>query len=405
MARLLAGALVLIVSACAADSAEPPTSATSLATTTTAGAPTTSVMTSTTTMPEAAHLEALEAAATAYGAQGAVAVLLIGTERWAGAYGVADQSGTSVDVAMRFRAGSITKTVIATLAVLRAEDGNLDLDAPVNDLLPGILAEPPVTTRQLLQHTSGIFDLGNEGDLIAALGAIPDPAISAEALSMVAAWQDGARLVMPAEFAVRAAETEARYFDPGTGYHYSNPGYQVVGMVLEQVTSGLNPSILLEQRLVIPHGLASMSLAPYDDSSPELRGLEVAATGFGSPDNTDDLFTFGNGGPGGLLTNADDLARFFRLLLAGEIFETVDVATMIEPSAPSMDAGVPYGLGLATYELACGTFYGHSGSVNGTVSIAIADRTGDRVVVAAFNTLRRQTDARLLALAETLICG
>jgi len=402
MPRLRVGALVLIVSACAADSAEPPTSAASLATTTTAGAPTTSITTSTTTAPEAARLEALEAAATAYGAQGAVAVLLVGTERWAGAYGVADQSGTIADVAMRFRAGSITKTVIATLAVLRAEDGNLDLDAPVNDLLPGILAEPPVTTRQLLQHTSGIFDLGNEGDPIAALGAIPDPVISAEALSMLAAWQEGARFVMPADILIRAAETEARYFDPGTGYHYSNPGYQVVGMVLEHVTSGLGPSVLLEQRLVIPHGLASMSLAPDDDSSPELRGLEVTATGV--TDNTDDLFTFGNGGNGGLLTNADDLARFFRLLLAGEIFETVDVATMIEPSAPSIEAGVPYGLGLATYELVCGTFYGHGGSVNGTVSIAIADRTGNRVVVVAFNT-RRETDAGLLALAETMLCG
>ncbi|HAX81628.1 MAG TPA: hypothetical protein DCY40_03535 [Actinobacteria bacterium] len=196
--------------------------------------------------------------------------------------------------------------------------------------------------------------------------------------------------------------TVIRHSHPGTGYHYSNPGYQVVGMVLEHVTSGLDLSVLLEQRLVIPHGLASMSLAPDDDSSPELRGLEVTATG--STDNTDDLFTFGNGGNGGLLTNADDLARFFRLLLAGEIFETIDVATMIEPSAPSMDAGVPYGLGLATYELACATFYGHSGGVNGTVSIAIADRTGDSVVVAAFNT-RRETDARLLALAETLLCG
>jgi hypothetical protein len=68
-------------------------------------------------------------------------------------------------------------------------------------------------------------------------------------------------------------------------------------------------------------------------------------------------------------------------------------------------AGTPYGLRIATYELSCGTFYGHGGSVNGTQSQALADRTGERVAVIVFNTRRVDRDADLVELAETLLCG
>jgi D-alanyl-D-alanine carboxypeptidase len=401
MKRLLAAVLAIALPGCSGDGPASPTTAPAAPTSTTTSS---TIAPTTTTRPGDWRLDELEAAAASYGTQGAIVVVLDGEDRWAGEYGVANQSGTPAEITMRFRAGSITKTVIATLAVLRAEDGNLDLDAPVD--LAWLLSEPAVTTRQLLQHTAGIFDLGNEGDPIAALGAIPDPTIAAEALGLLELWEEGGPiLTMPADFLVLAAETQPRYFPPGTGYHYSNPGYQVVAVVLEQVSSGLPAGMLVEQRLVLPHHLRlqSMSLAPWDDSSPELRGLEVTATG--ATDNTDDLFTFGNGGHGGLLTNADDLARFFRLLLSGEIVTADGVEEMIEPSEPSEVAGTPYGLGIATYNLSCGTFYGHGGSINGTVSLALADRTGGRVVVIAFNTRHINLDPGLVGLADTLLCG
>jgi D-alanyl-D-alanine carboxypeptidase len=180
-------------------------------------------------------------------------------------------------------------------------------------------------------------------------------------------------------------------------------GYQVVAQVLEQISSGLHLGVLLEQRLVIPHGFESMSMAPYDTTSPELRGLDV--TYQEATDTTDDLVTFGNGGNGGLLTTADDLAAFFRLLLGGGIVTPAGLESMLSPSAASVALGAPYGLGVASYELDCGTFYGHGGSVNGTVSIALSDRTGERVAVVAYNTRRGGADPGLVDLAEILLCG
>jgi D-alanyl-D-alanine carboxypeptidase len=63
-----------------------------------------------------------------------------------------------------------------------------------------------------------------------------------------------------------------------------------------------------------------------------------------------------------------------------------------------------YGLGLMRYDLSCGTFYGHTGRVSGTVSIALADTDGSRGTVIAFN-LANDTDPRLPELAGRLLCG
>jgi hypothetical protein len=62
-----------------------------------------------------------------------------------------------------------------------------------------------------------------------------------------------------------------------------------------------------------------------------------------------------------------------------------------------------YGLGLATYSLTCGTFFGHEGGVNGTASIAIVSPNGDGGVVVALN-LRSGDDPGLPALADGMLC-
>lgn len=62
-----------------------------------------------------------------------------------------------------------------------------------------------------------------------------------------------------------------------------------------------------------------------------------------------------------------------------------------------------YGLGLATYNLSCGTFHGHEGGVNGTASIAMVSPDATDGVVIALN-LRSGEDARLNALADQMLC-
>jgi D-alanyl-D-alanine carboxypeptidase len=86
-----------------------------------------------------------------------------------------------------------------------------------------------------------------------------------------------------------------------------------------------------------------------------------------------------------------------RAIVSGELLPADLVAEMKKPSREY------YGLGLATYRLTCGTFYGHQGGVNGTASIALVSDDGADGVVIALN-LRSGEDPRLPALADDMLC-
>jgi hypothetical protein len=72
---------------------------------------------------------------------------------------------------------------------------------------------------------------------------------------------------------------------------------------------------------------------------------------------------------------------------------------------PTEQSDGTYGLGFATYDLTCGTFYGHAGGIAGVEAIALVGEGGDDAVVLIANA--RPTDGRqqLLPLAERVACG
>lgn len=84
-----------------------------------------------------------------------------------------------------------------------------------------------------------------------------------------------------------------------------------------------------------------------------------------------------------------------RLLAAALVEEMKEATTASNKS---------YGLGLATYYLSCGTFYGHGGSLDGTNSIVLVTPDGSRGTVIAFN-VQLESHPDLLPLAESLLCG
>ena len=113
-----------------------------------------------------------------------------------------------------FAAGSISKTFTSALILRLAEEGRLSLDAPVRTYLPKLGISPAITIRQLLDHTSGLDDFFSHAAIDKALLAHPARVWSAA---------DSLRYVAKP------------YFKPGTGWHYSNTNYLVLGMVAEAV--------------------------------------------------------------------------------------------------------------------------------------------------------------------------
>ena len=122
-------------------------------------------------------------------------------------YGVSElETQTPVKPDTLFEIGSITKSFVAVAAVLATERGLLDLHTPVTDYLPWFQVQSKfalITIHHLLTHSAGIVGI---------IDRSPD--------TRGAVW------------ALRETETA---WSPGAHFCYSDAGYQVLGLVLEEV--------------------------------------------------------------------------------------------------------------------------------------------------------------------------
>lgn len=337
------------------------------------------------------------------GAPGVVAGVVLDGDAWAGTAGTADTEGTPLRPDARVRIGSVTKTVIAILALDAVAKGEVSLDDPVAPILGDLLpAEPSVTLRMLLNHTSGIFAVGDEGDLAADIGVLTDPVLQAEAAAVADVFLSGGPASPSVPLLVALAETHDRYASPGEGYHYSNVNYLLVGALLERVT-GQPLDQLLHTRLVAPLGLRSTTMSPPDSTEPDLVGYaQVEAGGPPVDPGYAHLLLLGNGAAGGIVSTVDELLTVLRSTLAGDVLPPELVEELLTPTPES--GSQAYGLGIARYSLSCGTFYGHEGGIAGIGTIAIVSPDGEDGVVVAQN-LRGPDDSGLPALADRLLCS
>lgn len=174
----------------------------------------------------------------------AAAVAVHGEGVWDGGFGTADlESGDPITEETVFDIASTSKQFTATAVLLLAEEGQLDLDAPLSDVLEGLPAwSGGVTLRQMLTHTSGIPDYI---DLLYDAG-----------------FTDGDRTTAGDALA-ELAEAEDLDFSPGSTFAYSNSGYFLLSQVIEAVTA-LTAEEYLEQAVFGPLGL-SAELDPVTD--------------------------------------------------------------------------------------------------------------------------------------------
>ncbi|MFI5821233.1 serine hydrolase domain-containing protein [Streptomyces rishiriensis] len=270
----------------------------------------------------------------------------------------------------RFRAGSITKTFVATVVLQLVQAGRLALDEPVGRLLPGLLAGGDrITVRELLDHTSGLFDY------------TADPG--------VLAGEERDQVFTPREL-VAVAETHPASFPPGTSWQYSNTNYIVAGLLVEAVTH--RPLAReLQARIIGPLGLRATS---FPTGTGHISGYH--AHGYVSPDlvpTTDgtpfDVTRFNPSAAwaaGALVSTADDLSRFYRALMQGALLSSSMLKEMKTTVAedPADPSGARYGLGIERVQDPCGADWGHGGEILGYQDMAYwNERTGRTTVLAS----------------------
>ncbi|MEU4162953.1 serine hydrolase domain-containing protein [Actinoplanes sp. NPDC026670] len=254
--------------------------------------------------------------------------------------------GTGVEVTPDsvFLSGSIAKVYTATLVMRLADEGKLDLDAPVVNVLPEFATPDPdatktITPRQLLSHTGGVttdfnFDGGRGDDCLANY--------------------------------VTAAREVALDCPPGTAVSYGGIGFVVLGRVIEKIT-GLTWDQALKNLLFEPLGLQQSMTLPEE----ALRFRTAMSHLDGAPAPAWDLMPRSAGPAGRVIVTAGDMARFARMHLDGGagILSPAAVAAMQQREVDVPDkwtvSADGWGLGWTLYDWNGITGFGHDGAAVG----------------------------------------
>lgn len=265
----------------------------------------------------------------------AAAVQRDGQLVWTGSRSCVD--GHAPDGETQYRIGSITKTFTAVLVMRLRDAGLLDLDDALGEHLPDTEVGD-VTVAQLLSHSAGL---------------------SAEA---PAPWWERT----PGSTRPKLADVlgETAMHPAGRRHHYSNPGYTLLGSLVEEVR-GVPWEEALRKEVLEPLGLQRTSVRP---SAPHAGGWAVHPwADVMLPEPAEDLGLMAPAGQ--LWSTTADLCRFAAFLARGDdrVLGAESVREMRTPSAPP-EAGEwnsNYGLGLQIVRNEGRTLVGHGGSLPG----------------------------------------
>ncbi|MEU8468945.1 serine hydrolase domain-containing protein [Streptomyces sp. NPDC029006] len=323
--------------------------------------------------------EALSAAIAGLPDQDATAALLRvgGDGTWRGTAGVRDvRTGAPALANGRFRAGSVTKVVTASIVLQLAAEGRIDLDGTVQRYLPGLLTDEfaPITVRQLLDYTSGLRPGASLGDTV----------------------EDGYphrfETLTPRQV-VAASVVQGPAYAPGARQDYGNIHYTVLGMLIEKVT-GDTYAHQAQVRIFRPLGMRHSSFPAGGDPrihGPHNRGYDwidgelVDVTDW----NMTDRFAAGD-----LISTNADLERLLVGLFRGRVVPEPQLTEMFTlPDVP----GARYGAGLERFELNGRVIWGKTGSRPGYATVIAATRDLSRTLVYSVNSTDAKGDGLTVA--------
>ncbi len=233
-----------------------------------------------------------------------------------------------------YRLASISKPIAAVLAMQLVEQGDLDLDGDVADLVAEWPRKRwPVTTRQLLGHLGGVRHYQGEAE--------------------------SARRYRDQRTALHRFAADPLLHEPGTRYRYSTYGFNLVAAVVE-VRRGRSFPEVLAARVAGPSSAATLQdddqrrIIAHRSQGYVRRGGELQNSGL-----MDSSYKLGGGG---LCSSAPDLARFAQALLAGKLVSKEFLEQMWTPQRTASGAATGYGLGFSVGALDGDRLVGHSGA-------------------------------------------
>lgn len=269
------------------------------------------------------------------------------------------------------RIGSITKTFTATAVLQLVDEGTIALDDPIEKYLAFIPKNSGISVRQLLNHSSGIFDAENDdNEFRKAVDENPSKAIS------------------PREI-VETSMNHAPYNKPGKGGHYSNANYKALGLIVEKVT-GRSLGSVFREKIFDKLGLEKTVFA----TKPEIGGEHIHGYAL-LPDRTIDITVRPDiwilWASGNLVSTLEDQKKWAVALGRGTLLSKKSYEEMTDWI--EIEAALPgkfkYGFGV---DLIGKGFIGHAGAVDGYYGRIANDPETDTTIVVFFNNLSARQD-------------
>ena len=293
-----------------------------------------------------------------------VAVVLDGQLMWSAGFGMADlENFVPAASATLFRLGSISKPITAVAILQLYERGKLDLDAEVQKYCPAFpKKEWPITTRELLGHLGGIRHYNPDGQ-----GDIP---------------ADSAKHFSSMQESLEIFANDPLVAKPGTKFHYSTYGYTVLGCVLEGAASE-NYVDFVKENVFMPAGMAETQPDNFFDVV-QHRTRWYHKGKSGAVENAGVLDSSYKIPGGGLISSADDMARFEIAVMADKLLKPATRTLMWTPQKAADGSQNGYALGWETSTRNGVAVVGHTGSQQGTSTsiVLVPQRHAGFVVLA-----------------------
>lgn len=304
-----------------------------------------------------------------------------------------------------FRTASIGKMTLSALALKLVEAGKFGLDDKISQYLPDSIMSglheyqgqsygAQITIRQLLGHASGLPDYILDGDQNG--NQLPD------FIELMLMQPD--KFWLPEETIAYAKAALTPLFPPGQGYHYADTNYQLLGLIIQNVTGKALHEVYRE-RLFDPLGMNNTYVEHYETPRPAIASRGLSHVFFGELDYTDLRAISADWAGGGLASTTEDLNRFVRAFVDDKIFQTAASKNAMLAWGNTSEPALKYGLGVARLDYSAigingvGAIIGHDGFPG---SFMFYWPEQDVTIVGTINQFQPATTPALVWLAEVL---
>jgi CubicO group peptidase (beta-lactamase class C family) len=298
---------------------------------------------------------------------GSIIVAIWGKAIYRKAYGEADfQTHRKFKPETISNIGSVSKQFTAMTVMMLAEQNKVSYDDPVSKYIPELGGSlNGITLRHLLNHTSGIPDVGDLG--------IDHPTLTND------------------EVLRRLAKPDYLVSKPGERYRYSNPNYVLLAVVVERV-SGRRFADFLAEKILRPLGMLNTFV--YNGSPHDSNSISVAYDQFGNRADADDLMT----GSSGVYSTVDDLLKWDQALYTEKLVRQSTLAEAFTPGRVKEGTST-YGFGWNVEEKDGRKFIWHQGATGGYRAL-IERRLAEKITVII---LTNKGNSKRLLMADAIL--